>query len=127
VKKPTKTELEAECDRLREENTILSHAMDFLLRCVRPNAIETVREKDGGKYVYQAFEVTALHGGILLVTFYYPGQRPSTTAYYLERHMRESGILHRDHLEHRCAIERLQVKARSLQRTMVDNKKLAGA
>src|SRR6266545_2437454 len=126
VKKPTKTELEAECDRLREENTILSHAMDFLLRCVRPNAIETVREKDGGKYVYQAFEVTAPHGGILLVTFYYPGQHPHTAAYYLEDHIRDSRILYHDHLEQRCAVERLQSKARSLQHAMIDNKKLAG-
>jgi hypothetical protein len=112
MKKQTKIELEQERDRLREENTVLSHAVQFLLERKRPNAIETVREKDGGKYAYQAFEVTAPHGGILLVTFYYPGQRPHTSAHYLDRYLRDGRAL----LEHRVAVDRLRAKARALQR-----------
>jgi hypothetical protein len=126
MKQQTKVELQQERDRLREENTILSHAVNILARGAQPNAIETVSEKDGGKYAYRAYAVTAPHGGILLVTYYFSGQSPLTDAYYLERYARKPELPYWD-LEHRVAIERLQSKARSLQQAMVDNKKLAGA
>jgi hypothetical protein len=117
MKRQTREELAAECVRLREENNVLSHAVNFLLRRARPNAVETVREKDGGRYDYQAFDVCAPHGGILLVTFYYPNQRPSTTAHYLESYFRDaryvSGGLRHVHAEQ---IGRLQQKTRALQR-----------
>jgi len=117
MKKQTREELAAECVRLQEESTVLSHAVQFLLDRKRPNAVETVREADGGKYAYQAFEVTAPHGGILLVTFYYPGQKPSTTAHYLENYFRDTryvfGGLSHPHAEQ---VGRLQQKARALQR-----------
>lgn len=86
MKRQTRDELAAECERLREKNTVLSHAVQFLLEKKRPNAVETVRERGGGRYAYQAFDVTAAHGGILLVTYFYPKQRPMTTAHYLEGH-----------------------------------------
>lgn len=119
MKRQTRDELAAECERLRSENTTLSHAVQFLLARKRPNAVETVREKDGGRYAYQAFEVCAPHGGILLVTYFYPGQQPMTTAHYLEQYARECSLWRSplyEKLEHRCAVERLQRRAHALQR-----------
>lgn len=115
TRRQTREELAAECERLRAENTVLSHAVQFLLERRRPNAVETVREKGGGRYAYQAFDVCAPHGGILLVTYFYAGQRPMTTAHYLAGYERERYWLP-EQLDHRCAIERLQRKAHSLQR-----------
>lgn len=115
MKRQTREELAAECVRLRTENTVLSHAVDFLLARKRPNAVETVREKGGGNYAYQAFDVCAPHGGILLVTYFYPGQRPMTTTHYLARYGHDRHWLP-EQLDHRCAVERLQRKAHALQR-----------
>lgn len=117
MKRQTRDELQAECARLRTENTVLLHAVNILQRRCAPNARETVKEKDGDRYVYEAYCVTAAHGGILLVTFHYPGQRPLTSAYYLESYWHDIQCpTHRT--EHRCAVERLQSKARALQLAM---------
>lgn len=117
MKRQTRDELAAECERLRSQNTVLSHAVDFLLNRIEPDTIEAINEEDGGRYAYQVFDVCAPHGGILLITYSYPGQRPSTWAHYLERYASEARRnVFGANLEHRCAVERLQRRAHALQR-----------
>jgi hypothetical protein len=122
MKRQTREELAAECERLRTENTVLSHALTILVQKSTPNAREVVREKEGDRYVYEVHGATQPHGGILLITFHYPRQRPHVSAYYLENYARNMSIVLHEKLEHRCAVERLQVKAHALQRATYANK-----
>jgi hypothetical protein len=58
------------------------------LQCVmheRPDATERQREPDGpARYTYRLYRADSPCGGILIVTFRHPGQRPSSTAHYFE-------------------------------------------
>lgn len=115
MKKQTRLELEQERDRLREQNTLLSHALTILAQKMQPNAREVVREKDGGRYEYAVYGATQPHGGILLVTFHYPNQRPSVDAYYLYKFDPQH-----QPLDHRVALEQIRIKVRALQRAMIE-------
>jgi hypothetical protein len=78
----TKKDLEERTAYLARENDILQHA----LQCAahgNPDSVEWW-EHDGGRYSAKLYSGRAPHGGILLVTFYYPGQRPYTSAAYFD-------------------------------------------
>jgi hypothetical protein len=94
----------------RERNTLLSHALTILTQKIQPNAREVVREKDGARYIYAVYGATQPHGGILIVTFHYPGQRPGVDAHYLYKFNPQH-----QPLDHRVALEQVNIKVRALK------------
>ena len=80
--------------RAERENDILSHALHCALH-EQPDATERWREcraVDGGievgphlgRYTAALYRSAAAHGGIVLVTYAFPGQRPHTAAFYFD-------------------------------------------
>ena len=118
--RPTRADLAAEADRLRTANAILDHVVHYLARRVRPNAVELVREHDGTNTSYEAYDVCAAHGGIVVVTTYAPGSRQRITAHYLVVFASECRVTMHGRLDHVCAIQRLQGKAHALQRAAIE-------
>jgi hypothetical protein len=78
----TKLYWKQRAERAEREASITQHGLYCAMHS-DPHATERWRvEKD--RYVARLYHPTAPHGGILLVTFEYPGQRPSTSAHYFE-------------------------------------------
>lgn len=98
----------------------LTRVVAYLSARDRPNAVETVREPGGDHYTYEAYDVCAPHGGVVVVTHYAPGQKPYIAACYLEPFASEARATHHGRLEHLVAITRLATKAHALQRTALE-------
>jgi hypothetical protein len=84
-KHETKLYWKERAERAEREASITQHGLYCAMHS-KPVATETWRGDSDkhDKYTARLYHPTAPHGGILLVTFEYPGQRPSTTAHYFE-------------------------------------------
>lgn len=78
----TRAEAIAECNRLNRENGVLSVALSAAMN-EKAAATETARHQDR-RYVFRLYRATGAHGGIVVETFHCKGQKPSSTAHYLE-------------------------------------------
>lgn len=78
-------DLLGELERKSHEADVLSYAVNTLLHW--PEKIKHFRGKQG--YSAKVLEVTAPHGGIILATWAGAGQRPYTSAHYLEKWLSE--------------------------------------
>lgn len=89
--KRTKADLEARCDRLDRENTLLSYALSAAMNGTKPVAIERWRGTDKGeKYSASLYAPTAPHGGFIIATFSYPGQSDAHSVHYADAWTSES-------------------------------------
>jgi len=80
----TKAELKARADRASSEAWLAAHALHYVLHETPDATASWPEATDTGRYEATLYAATAPHGGIVLVTFHYPGQRPHTAPYYLE-------------------------------------------
>jgi hypothetical protein len=87
----TKLYWKERAERAERDASITAHGLYCAMHS-KPVATETWRGDSDkrDKYTARLYHPCAPHGGILLVTFEYPGQRPSTTAHYFEDWYRET-------------------------------------
>jgi hypothetical protein len=105
MKKPTYDELHAERDRLARSEGLLSVALNVLIRG-KAEATEQVSH-DGGRTKLQLFGASRADGGIVIETYYHPGQASHSAAYYLDDLARVPGHLSEGGLKYASAVERL--------------------
>lgn len=78
MKQPTKQQLFERAEQYSRENCVMSWAMNALVNG------ECHRIGKSHHYTVQTCGEDAAHGGIAIVTFSPPGQRPYTTAHYFD-------------------------------------------
>lgn len=108
MKKPTYDELHAERDRLAQSEGLLSLALNLLLQGRKAEATEQASH-DGGRWRLQLFGAARADGGIVIETYFHPGQAPHSAAYYLDDLARVPGPLSEGGLKYANAVERLTV------------------
>lgn len=116
MKKPTYEEVLAERDRLTKSEGVLSIAINLLVQG-KADATEQVSHDDG-RWRLSLFGAARADGGIVIETYYHPGQAPHSAAYYLDDLARVPGHLSEGGLKYASAVERL---------TMARNRIAAGA
>jgi hypothetical protein len=81
----TKLYWKERAERAERDASITQHGLYCAMHS-KPVASETWRGDSDkrDRYTARLYHPNQPHGGILLVTFEYPGQRPSTTAHYFE-------------------------------------------
>ena len=105
MKKPTYEELLAERDRLTKSEGVLSIAVNLLVQG-KAEATEQVSH-DCGRWRLSLFGAARADGGIVIETYYHPGQAPHSAAYYLDDLARVPGHLSEGGLKYASAVERL--------------------
>lgn len=108
MKKPTYDELHAERDRLARSEGLLSLALNLVLQGKRAEATEQASH-EGGRWRLQLFGAARADGGIVIETYFHPGQAPHSAAYYLDDLARVPGPLSEGGLKYARAVERLTV------------------
>lgn len=113
-----KEELVRMYERADRLNTLWSWYAQALDNGDSPDAERTVKGRDDGeRYRYRVFDANACHGGILAVTFYYPGQHPSTTVHYFDTYYTESQRdFSPERLPHKIALDEMRVTVVAKQR-----------
>ncbi len=105
MKKPTYDEVITERDRLAKSEGLLSVALNLVAHG-KADATEQASH-DGGRWRLQLFGAARAAGGIVIETYYHPGQAPHSAAYYLDDLARVPGPLSEGGLKYASAIERL--------------------
>ena len=81
-KKLTYTELDAERSRLAKSEGLLSIALNLTLHG-KPDATEQVSH-EGDRWKLQLYGARRADGGLVVETFYHPGQSPHSAVHYLD-------------------------------------------
>lgn len=81
--KPTRDEALSLLETTRRQESILSVALNYLAAGGPPDA-RTVITEGQDRYELRAYGLDRADGGILVVTFHHPGQRPYSSAHYLD-------------------------------------------
>lgn len=110
MRPPTKQELVDENRRIKQEASILFLALGCLAGGDVPDAEEWADEPGGEfRYQFRLYGATRADGGIVVVTYHHPQQRPGTTAHYLEDMDQLWRAGDASTLPLRCAFDRLRV------------------
>ena len=111
-KKLTYAELDAERSRLAKSEGLLSIALNLTLHG-KPDATEQVSH-EGDQWKLQLYGARRADGGLVVETFYHPGQSPHSAVHYLDdltripARLSDGGMKYTDALSRlRCARDRI--------------------
>ena len=111
-KKLTYAELDAERSRLAKSEGLLSIALNLTLHG-KPDATEQVSH-EGDRWKLQLYGARRADGGLVVETFYHPGQSPHSAVHYLDdltripARLSDGGMKYTDALSRlRCARDRI--------------------
>lgn len=106
-KKLTYAELDAERSRLGKSEGLLGIALNLTLHG-KPDATEQCSH-EGDRWKLQLYGARRAEGGLVVETFYHPGQSPHSAVHYLEDLTRIPAPLSEGGLKYSQALERLRV------------------
>jgi len=105
-KKLTYAELDAERSRLAKSEGLLSSALNLTLHG-KPDATEQCSH-EGDRWKLQLYGARRADGGLVVETFYHPGQSPHSAVHYLDDLTRIPGRLSEGGMKYTEALSRLR-------------------
>ena len=105
-KKPTYAELDAERSRLATSEGLLTVALNLTLHG-KPDATEQCSH-EGDRWKLQLYGARRADGGLVVETFYHPGQSPHSAVHYLEDLTRIPARLSEGGMKYTEALSRLR-------------------
>ena len=105
-KKPTYAELDAERSRLATSEGLLTVALNLTLHG-KPDATEQCSH-EGDRWKLQLYGARRADGGLVVETFYHPGQSPHSAVHYLEDLTRIPGRFSEGGMKYTEALSRLR-------------------